>query len=114
MANYWKYFNRAIRRNYPAQAGEIIATVESEYIKVSVDTKFAATSKNPMDRRLDFCGCFLALIKTLDKRGEDYETVRRVSLEIVTDFVRPKNKLQAFVKRIPAKIIKTWLAQRLM
>ncbi len=28
------------------------------------------TSKNPMDKRLDFCAYFLALIKTLDEKKE--------------------------------------------
>lgn len=44
-----------------------------------MDTNFASTSKNPIDRRLDFCAYFLALVKTLDKKGEPYETTRRIA-----------------------------------
>ena len=83
---------------------------EKHYKQISIDTDFAKTSKNPIDKRLDFCSYFLALIKTLDKRGEPFETIREICLEITIEYVRPKNKIQFFLKRIPPKLINTWLA----
>jgi len=52
----------------------------------------------------------LALIKTLEQRGESYETIRKICLEIVTEWVRPKNRFQQLLKRLPAKFTNTWLA----
>jgi hypothetical protein len=77
---------------------------------ISIDTAFARTSKNPIDRRLDFCAYFLALIQTLDERKENFETIRRICLEIVLEYVRPKNKFQAWAKKLPAKMVNTWLS----
>jgi len=68
MNNYKKYFYQAIKFNFPAESTFIIADTESNYRNISIDTAFARTSKNHIDRRLDFCAYFLALIKTLDNR----------------------------------------------
>ena len=59
------------------------------------------------DKRLDFCAYFLALIKTLDEQGETFETIRAISLKIVMEYIRPKNRLQLFLKRLPAKLTST-------
>lgn len=114
MNNYKKYFDKEIRNIYPGNFGEILTETENNYKVISVDTKFAANSKNPLDKRLDFCSYFLALIKTLDHRGEQYEKIRLISLQIVTEYVKPKNKIQEFIKRIPAKFIGTWFAVRII
>ena len=105
MNSYKKYFLRAIKNHYPTQVNELMVSLEEHYKVISKDTHFAATSSNPIDKRLDFCACFLALIKTLDERGESFETIRKVCLEVVLDYVKPKNKLSAWAKRIPAKLI---------
>lgn len=114
MNSYRKYFDKTIRNNYPYNFVEIITETENNYKAIAVDTKFAKTSKNPLDKRLDFCSYFLALIKTLDHRGEQYETIRLISLQIVTEYVKPKNKIQKFIKRIPAKFTGTWFAGRII
>lgn len=77
---------------------------------ISDDISFASTSGNPLDKRLNVCAYFLALIKTLDKKGEDFESIRKICIEIATEFVRPKNKFQQLLKRIPAKLANTRLA----
>jgi hypothetical protein len=105
-----KYFIEGVERNFPAQGNKIISSVEDHYKIISADTAFAASSDNPIDRRLDFCAYFLALIKTLDERGESFETTKRICLEVVIEFVRPKNKLQQLLKKMPAKLVNTWLA----
>lgn len=88
----------------------IIGEIENHYKIISLDTRFAATSGNPIDKRLDFCAYFLALIKTLDSRNESYETIRKICLEIVMDYVKPKNGIHRLLKRLPAKLVNTWLA----
>ena len=110
MAGYRKYFIKPIKKNFPGNADKIISDTDNHYRAISPDTQFAKTSKNPIDRRLDFCSYFLALIKTLDEKGETFDDIRKLCLEIVTEYVKPKNKVQLFFKRIPAKLTNTWLA----
>ncbi|MGC3947615.1 MAG: L-2-amino-thiazoline-4-carboxylic acid hydrolase [Chryseolinea sp.] len=107
--SYAKYFLRAIRRNYPDSYASIAEATERNYQAISVDTQFSFRSANPLDRRLDFCACFLALIKALDDRGEQFDVIRNVSLEVITDFVSPKNRFQRMMKRLPAKLVGTWV-----
>ncbi len=109
-APYKKYFIKAIAINFPDRASGIITIVDNHFIEISEDIRFAATSENPIDKRLDFSAYFLALIKTLDAQGEPFETIRRVCLEVVTEYVRPRNKIQLLLKQLPAKLTNTWLA----
>lgn len=110
MAKYKKYIITTIKNRFPDRSDEIIATTDAHYNLISVDTSFAASSENPIDKRLDFCAYFLALIKTLDEQRESFETTRKICLEIVTEYVRPKNQFQQFLKKLPAKLVNTWLA----
>ena len=88
----------------------MIAETGKNFTDISNDTNFALNSANPIDKRLDFSAYFLALIKTLDEQGETFETIRKICLEIVIDYVRPKNKIQQFLKKLPAKLTNTWFA----
>ena len=110
MTNYRKYFVAGIRKNFPGHSDAIITKTDVHYKIISADTSFAARSANPIDKRLDFSAYFLALIKTLDEQGEKFETTRKICLEIVIEYVRPKNKLQQLLKKLPVKLINTWLA----
>ena len=114
MANYRKYFVAGIKKNFPVQSNTIVTRADLHYKIISADTSFAASSTNPIDKRLDFSAYFLALIKTLDEQGEKFETTRKICLEIVTEYVRPKNKLQQLLKKLPAKLINTKLATYLL
>ncbi|WP_247234242.1 L-2-amino-thiazoline-4-carboxylic acid hydrolase [Telluribacter sp. SYSU D00476] len=114
MNNYRKYFIRSIKDYYPGEFDQVIANTDNHYATISVDTKFASTSGNPIDKRLDFSAYFLALIKTLDEKGESYDTIRKICLEIVTAYVQPKNRVHAFVKRQVPKLISTWPGQILI
>src|SRR5690349_9395974 len=104
MNDYRKYFLKAIRDTYPDDYPEITLQVDIHYSHISQDTRFAFTSNNPIDKRLDFCAYFLALIKTLDKRVETFESIRKICLEVVTEYVQPRNKLQGFLKRLFPKL----------
>ena len=110
MANYRKYFVAGIKKNFPGQSNTIVIKTDAHYKIISADTSFAAKSTNPIDKRLDFSSYFLALIKTLDEEGEKFETTRKICLEIVTEYVRPKNKLQELLKKLPVKLINTKFA----
>jgi hypothetical protein len=114
MTDFKKYFAHAIRKNFPDNFAQVISRTEDHYQEISKDTSFAAISKNPLDRRLDFSSYFLAFIMTLDAIGESFEDIRNVCLEIVTSYVQPRNKLQAFFKRQLPKLLGTWVGQRLV
>lgn len=114
MQPYRKYFTRILVVHYPREASKMIAETDSHYNIISKDISFASRSPNPIDRRLDFSAYFLALIKTLSGRGEDFNQVRKICLEIVTDYVRPKNRLQGYLKRLPAKLTNTWIANKII
>ena len=105
MKDYRKYFAVGIKKSFPDKADTVLRETEENFKAIAVDTKFAASSPNPIDRRLDFSAYFLALIKTLDKKGESFQKIRDVSLAIVLDYVTPKNKFQRIIKRLPAKLI---------
>ena len=109
MSGYRKYFIQSIKKNYPANAALLIATTDNHFEVISKDTAFAKHSANPVDRRLNFSAYFLAFIKTMDAQGEDFDTIRKICLEIVTAYVMPKNILQQYLKRIPAKLTNTIL-----
>ena len=114
MDDYKKYFRRFIKDNYPNQFDSIIAETENHYKIISADTTFSKTSKNPIDRRLDFCSYFLALIKTLDEKGETFEKIRKICLQITIEYVQPKSKIQEIFKRLLPKLTNTWLGQNLI
>lgn len=105
MARYKKYFLKALKNHFPTTENALMSTLERHYRVISKDTYFAASSSNPIDRRLDFCAYFLALIQTLDEKGESFETIRKISLEVVLEYVKPKNKLSEWAKRIPLKLL---------
>lgn len=105
MKTYKKYFLKAIKNSYLNESGRLIEAVESHYKVISKDVHFAKNSSNPIDKRLDFCAYFLALIMALDEKGESFEAIRKICLEIVLDYVKPKNKLHEWLKRIPPKLL---------
>lgn len=88
--------------------------IESEFTALEEAVRFARSSKNPMDRRLEISAYFLALVKVLDKRGTNYEKIREISLEIARDYVRPKNWIHAKLKRLPVKLIGTKISAFLL
>lgn len=114
MDDYKKYFRQFVKENYPIDFDIILADTNRHYNIISPDTAFAKTSKNPIDRRLDFTSYFLALIKTLDERTEKFESIRKICLQITTEYVQPNSKIQEFLKRLLPKMTNTWFGQILI
>jgi hypothetical protein len=114
MGKYQAYFKRSIRQNYPLEYEAIISETNQHYNSISADTVFAKTSGNPLDNRLDFCAYYLALIKTLDKRAESFENIRKICLEITIEYVKPKNKIHGFFKQLLPKLTNTWVGKKLI
>jgi len=114
MRRYKKHFINTIRHHFPDNYKNIITDIDNHYFTISKDTAFATTSSNPIDKRLDFCAYFLALIISLDQLKLQYESIKRICLEITTEYVRPKNRFQLFLKRLPPKLIDTWFSSVLL
>jgi hypothetical protein len=114
VGRYRKYFEKTIKANFPGNHVQILFKTNEHYKAISQDTVFAATSANPIDRRLDFSSYFLALIKTLEEEGESFDTIRKNCLEITINYVTPKSQLEVFIKRLPVKLMNTLLAKYLV
>lgn len=114
MDNFKQYFTQSIKKNYPREFYVVIAKTDSHYKNISIDTTFAEKSSNPLDKRLDFSAYFLAFIITLAEKGEPFDVIRKICLEVVTEYVKPKNQIQAFIKKIRPTLICTWLGQILI
>ena len=105
--SYHKYFEQTIRRRFPEAHQAMMLDLNAFYASIQPDVGFAKTSSNPMDRRLDFSAYFLATIQVLEQRGEPFERIRELCLEITQEYLWPKNSLQAWLKRLPVKIIRS-------
>jgi hypothetical protein len=114
MRRYKKYLINAIEHHFPDNFRNIINDIDNRYLIISKDTEFAITSSNPIDKRLDFCAYFLSLIISLDQLKLPYERIRLICLQITIEYVRPKNRLQLFLKRLPLKLTNTWLSSVLL
>ncbi len=110
MKGYKKYFHDAIVAQYPVKAEELLLQVETAFMAIEHDVAFASTSSNPIDRRIELAGYFLALIKVLDEKGEDYPTIRALMISIANDYVQPRNGWERFLKRIPGKLVGSRMA----
>ena len=114
MKGFKKYFVLKINEAYPGLEESIMTGTEENFKFISKDTAFARRSGNPLDKRLDFCAYFLSLIKTLDAKGESFENIRKVCLDITIAMVTPKSKIKVFLNQIFPKIINTWLGQKII
>lgn len=83
------------------------AETERRYEHISTDISFSSTSSNPIDRRLNFTAYFLAFIQVLEMQGEPFARIRSLCLEVVGEYVRPKNQWQKWLKRLPASLAAT-------
>lgn len=103
--NFTKYFQKSLEKHFPQESTALVKEVEERFKVLSIDTRFASTSSNPIDRRLDFAAYFLALIQTLEKRNQSYDEIKSICLEVTYDYVLPKNALQKWLKRLPANLV---------
>lgn len=83
------------------------ADIESRYRAVAPDIAFGRTSSNPLDRRLDFCAWFLATIQALEQRGDTFDGIRTICLQVTHACVEPRHAWQRWLKRLPVLLIRT-------
>lgn len=111
---YQTRFHSVLKQHYPEQATELRAAVEQAFDRLRPEVGFSKTSKNPIDRRMEIAAYFLACMQVLDERGIAFEQIRQVVVEVALELVRPRNRLQAWAKRLPAKLIGTWFGHWLV
>ncbi|HYG19449.1 MAG TPA: L-2-amino-thiazoline-4-carboxylic acid hydrolase [Ohtaekwangia sp.] len=105
MKNYKKSFRTVLRHCYPEEAGSLLSLINHRFAEISDDVRFARMSNNPMDRRMDAAGYFLAMMMVLDKEGASFERIREISLQVAHHYVRPRNSIEAWFKRLPVKLM---------
>ena len=103
--DYKIFFREAIDSHYQRNANSIMTEIGSTFELLREDIHFGKTSKNPIDRRMEIAGYFLAFMIVLDKQGESFERIRTLTLEIAQESVQPRNKLHALLKKLPAKLV---------
>ena len=103
---YKRHFHAELDRRYPPEVAKPLrAAIDSRFQSIYPSIAFARTSANPMDRRLEFCGYFLATIQTLEARGESYDDIRSACVNIAHSYVRPTNAFHRWLKSLPGKLI---------
>jgi len=108
---YRKYFHQIIRKHFPDSSRIIIEEINSFYETIIHDIKTIRYSGNPLDRRLAIAAYFLSLIHILEKKVDPYDSIRAVCLEIVMEYIRPKNHFQQFLKRLPTSFIQSEISR---
>lgn len=111
MKAYKPYFQRALESLFPDAAQQIQHDIDNTFVALKDDVAFAKHSANPVDRRLEMSAYFLALIMVLDKRGITSEKIRQLCLDIAYAYVKPENQFQVMLKKLPAKLIGTWIGR---
>lgn len=114
MANYKKTFYFVLIKYFPNEQKTLESKINAAFELMEKDVSFAKTSPNPVDRRMEIAAYFLSTIKILDEKSIDYETIRKIIIEIAEEYVRPKNHFQAFLKKLPAKLVNTFLGKWLV
>lgn len=114
MGKFRKYFHEGIRKEYPQHASRYIGEIEDSFKKIQPDIRFAKSSKNPVDRRMEIAAYFLATIEVLNRYGVSIEKIRALLLGIANDYVRPKNAWQRMLKKLPVQVIDSSLGKFLI
>lgn len=110
MRSIKKHIALAVLHHFPGREAAILSGVNRHYTALAREKSFAAQSSNPLDKRLGVCAYILALIKTLDEAGVEYDTIRKVCHDAATSYVKPANFIQRALKKLPARLAGTWLA----
>jgi hypothetical protein len=114
MPGYKKYFHSVLNKYYPGKGEYLIRQIDIDFESVQPDISFSKSSKNPVDRRMEIAGYFLSTIKILDGEGVGFEEIKKIATEIALEYVKPKNRVHLFLKKLPAKIVGTKMGNLLL
>jgi len=99
---YHPFFKPVLQKFYPDYQA-ILEGIRAEFQQLEPDLSFSKSSRNPIDRRILLCGVFLALIRVLDQRGEPFEKIQILCLEVAQRMVAPRNKIHLKLKSLTGK-----------
>jgi hypothetical protein len=102
-----RHFRDELQRYYGGSVDEILIRIDARHEAIRPEIAFARTSSNPIDRRLEFCGYFLAAILEMEARGANFDQVRAVCVAVAESYVRPANNWQRWLKKLPGRLIGT-------
>ena len=105
MKDYRQQFRKSVSRHFPFQSSAYMTHIDEEFKLVRRNVEFARSSRNPLDARLEIAAYFLSTIIVLDQHGHSYEKIREIVLDVARNYVRPKNKIQMWFKKLPAIIL---------
>lgn len=114
MKSYKRFFIHHINIEFPNDFQFIIQETDTHFSAIIPDIHFIKTSGNPIDKRLEFCAYFLALIKTLDARQISYENIRKICLAITIDYVQPRHAIEAYFKKLIPTLTGSFLGKFLI
>lgn len=114
MKAYKKYFYKNIEEMFGKNAGAILEELNTMFLEIEPDVEKSKNSKNLLDERLSFAAYFLALVKVLKKRGNDFQSIESLCLKITYDYVKPKNQLVVIAKKLPVKLLKFKFTEKLL
>lgn len=109
MKDYKKYFEKHILKTYDPS---LLKAVDDYFQSLEEDVKASQASSNLLDERMAFSAYFLSLIKVLEKRGTSDEVIEAFCLEIVEDYIKPKNVLTLQLKKLPVLMLRLGFAKR--
>ncbi|TXI68852.1 MAG: hypothetical protein E6Q41_03480 [Cyclobacteriaceae bacterium] len=114
VVRFRKYFHQCIHQTYPSQAAGWLAAIDAQFVEIQPDVAFAPHSKNPIDRRLTVAAYFLATISVLNNVALPYPEIRKLILQIAEELVRPKNSFQQLLKKLPVRLLDSWIGRALI
>ncbi len=112
--SYKKYFQKILTKHFPQKGKWLQTQIDTAFEVIQKDIGFSIKPENPMDKRMQIAGYFLATIKVLDNEQLNYEDIRNIVIEIANEYVRPKNKVHAFLKTLPVKLMGTMFSDVLL
>ncbi len=114
IVKYDRHFRRILTKRFPESYTSLLLDVDNRYLQISKDTDFSKKSPNPLDKRLDLAAYFLATIQILRERQVDFQNIKGICIEIASELVRPKNRLQKGLKKLPPKLVGFRLSRLLL
>lgn len=105
MSYFRPYFKKSIHQKFPFIANSLMSMIDEEYLLVKRNVEFAHHSVNPLDKRLDHFAYILSVIIVLDQHGESFDEIKSLILNVVNDYVQPKNALHAWWKKARVNLL---------
>lgn len=51
------------------------------------------------------------MIQTLERSGQSFEQIRLITLDVARSYVQPANAFQAWLKKLPPKLLGSWIGR---